>query len=700
MIIHQALHGYQNGHQLLANSINIPREISRNLLYISDLSGTSRVDGFESYISGYPIPNFNYYILAKTWYADEMPRPGCVWTHSLFIDIAELGRIKDLYEITNLFARPKNKIYDSYSQKIVFSPSYSSTSVFEDTIVKSISYKLYTNYNKQLYFASSNSKRIENEVFRIWSNQWPRLRRNFTFCTGSLSNRELNGKPFELQVFPQTEFNKFVQINNSVLDLKNNNINNDEWLEVVNDENLREFLWLYGADIKGERKNYIPLVKCYLNIKNSIDVKENIKFFQKVFPKPEDARRLKKLFFTENKDTKFVNRINYNEYEVVNELIIKNNLDTFNISDLEISKRVIQLMKSSDLPQIKKQELFLNAISNEGLENDIWEVFDEISIKGNFVIKILENNYEFLEKAILRNPFIAYNKILWELPSYKQKDLFKAVSKNNVEWEQVIKAMIEAESDECTYKLKDLLQDKFTIILLDYLYKKPENELFGSWESVLRKDINSVLSYVDNYGFNKKIIKIVSKNLHPFDKRFNLIKSDVWLDFISNYSRLIESDKHYEKILIYLFTSCLTNMLKESDKIMSCLFTPIHELAASNKITYYDWLEIKQIYRESYTKKTKKRVFLIFTITIEEDAPDWDKCKILRRLLLNAFISWDWKIIYFSKTVKDYDIFKKIVKYGSTHSEGVKFFTELKQELVYENSAWGSFQKELIDKYL
>ena len=44
----------------------------------------SVVKGFDQYVTGYPLDSINAYALAMTWYAPEMPRPGCVWTRPPF----------------------------------------------------------------------------------------------------------------------------------------------------------------------------------------------------------------------------------------------------------------------------------------------------------------------------------------------------------------------------------------------------------------------------------------------------------------------------------------------------------------------------------------------------------------------------------------------------------------------------------------
>ena len=83
--LHQTLHGYNCGHHLLASSIKLSDKSMRKMEKMSDLSGNIMIEGFEQYYTGYYLADENYYVVACTWYASEMNRPGCVWTHSLLI---------------------------------------------------------------------------------------------------------------------------------------------------------------------------------------------------------------------------------------------------------------------------------------------------------------------------------------------------------------------------------------------------------------------------------------------------------------------------------------------------------------------------------------------------------------------------------------------------------------------------------------
>src|SRR5690349_13495632 len=101
--IDQTLHGYDDGHRLLVTSDrSLPAEAQRLMLLMSDLSGPQPVSGFDGYLTGYPLPGIPVYAFSRTWYAPEMKRPGCVWTHTLLLKFRDLARLDNLGELVSL----------------------------------------------------------------------------------------------------------------------------------------------------------------------------------------------------------------------------------------------------------------------------------------------------------------------------------------------------------------------------------------------------------------------------------------------------------------------------------------------------------------------------------------------------------------------------------------------------------------------
>src|SRR5438445_647091 len=106
LLVHQLMHGYADGHRLVEGSLKLPDDLTRLTLRMSDLSGPNMRSGFEEYLTGYPLSSIDAYAFARTWYASEMPRPGCVWTHTLVIPATAMARIPSLGALEALFKRP------------------------------------------------------------------------------------------------------------------------------------------------------------------------------------------------------------------------------------------------------------------------------------------------------------------------------------------------------------------------------------------------------------------------------------------------------------------------------------------------------------------------------------------------------------------------------------------------------------------
>lgn len=203
--LEQTLHGYDGGHRLLHTSVDLPSDSREIITALSDLSGSRVFPGYDSYLTGYPLPGSDYYVFARTWLAAEMPRPGCVWTHSLLIPFADLAHLRNLSRLTSLHVRPSltDKGYDkSLSVSVTAgkdSPVVGRAAAMAGPLLRMV-------YGEGRYapviIASQDVSLYEPLLVRVWDQQWPRLRRAFRFCSGAFSNRVVDGHEFDLQVMP------------------------------------------------------------------------------------------------------------------------------------------------------------------------------------------------------------------------------------------------------------------------------------------------------------------------------------------------------------------------------------------------------------------------------------------------------------------------------------------------------------------
>ena len=268
ILLNQALHGYGDGHQLLGISAELSRDQLRQLRVMSDLAGPAFRTGFDGYLTGFPLVGGSTYALSRTWYATEMPRSGCVWTHTLLIDVNNLVDIPSAFPLTSLFQRPHaDRSYQEFEQPIewVSARDEDGLRVHIDTnLAASIAEALYGGEGA-VVVALDEGGYAEDTVLALWSQQWPALRSNLRFCTGSLAPRDL---AFDLVVSPP-ETARSIRDNSrfSVISLPVRRTSWDAWIDIIvsdlNDDSsqsdFRSFLWKFGGKV-GKRRTGLALL--------------------------------------------------------------------------------------------------------------------------------------------------------------------------------------------------------------------------------------------------------------------------------------------------------------------------------------------------------------------------------------------------------------------------------------------------------
>jgi hypothetical protein len=285
--IDQALFGYADGHRQIASSVRLPPKDLFLLSSASDLASGARLGERDSYLSGLPLPESRRYALFRTWPAPEMPRPGCVWSHVLLLGPKTSASIPALSEVLPFFRRPVADETSSYGHPLDISTSRLVEPARVDLISEIIA-GYYTGGRAILSPGSGDPDEIENAVLSVWSQQWPRLRSSFSFCTASLSeNRRTDESEYSVQVAPLDETTSISRerwVSFAAADAAQNRVTP-----------LRRFLWRYGRDISASRRQYRMLVELYARFADvdviSADAASDV--FQ-ALPDPSDGAVLKR----------------------------------------------------------------------------------------------------------------------------------------------------------------------------------------------------------------------------------------------------------------------------------------------------------------------------------------------------------------------------------------------------------------------
>ena len=213
LAIHQLIHGYRRGHQLLASSIRLSSKSNELTKRLSDLSGLlTRESNFAPYLTSYPLPDNDFHALAKTWPDVNASRAGCVLTHTLLIPSEYWAWAANHRTLTEYFKRPEGEL-ESYQTELNYEAS-SSTHNFDAKVFPKKAAEFVSKYFGQglrpiIWFDED----LAEEVFwQILNSIWPSLRRRFACCTFSLQPRQLDEKPFDLLFAPTYVYSRFNKI--------------------------------------------------------------------------------------------------------------------------------------------------------------------------------------------------------------------------------------------------------------------------------------------------------------------------------------------------------------------------------------------------------------------------------------------------------------------------------------------------------
>jgi hypothetical protein len=270
--VQQTIHGYADGHRQLATSVTLkPRDI-KTMLVLSDISGPgARIDD-HGYLTGYPLPESTMYALARTWAAPEMPRPGCVWTHTLLIDFADLATLTNPASAILLFRRPNMGDVADYGTTLSVVGEHSRSNLSADAVnfARRILAGLYGKPTSRVIAARPAALDVDPVVMAVWAQQWPRLRRAFRFCTLSAADRSTESNVFDLQLLPSLDRSVRARFPDAV-EIGNIGPPPEEWLDdAVSDlaqpdiAGLRTFLRRIGGDVDPGREAFRLLCRLHV----------------------------------------------------------------------------------------------------------------------------------------------------------------------------------------------------------------------------------------------------------------------------------------------------------------------------------------------------------------------------------------------------------------------------------------------------
>jgi len=642
-VIHQFLHGYSDGHRLIEGSVKLSSELSRLMLKMSDLSGGSVVGGFERYITGYPLGSINAYALAMTWYAPEMSRPGCVWTHTIVLPAQTLASISSLASLTQLFRRPtRNFLNSDYAESIPFESGSVKTTVLEhaEPVLK---YQLVAIFSA--YYGSSqaspvvlvarDSDEFSDAIFALWSQQWPRLRQKFSFCTGSLSGRSLDGRALDIQCSPPSTAKDVAREASAkpfrvepILIPSQDNPCNPQFASTIDDAVLpsggafRSFLWA-SVDDSADRNDVLAFTRIYDMITTSQNVNEVIYLVANYFPEPNEGTRLKQLLFGSDPPD-FVVR-NHRERDILLSLATTSEFRIFDSAGLSIENRVARLCagKPNDVKWLLR-ELFEVTVNNLG-ETILSTLIAHMD--ADTAREMTQERPKFLPSIFRARPDLARSSELWKLGGDRKRELFEAVvgqrELDSSTIHGIVAALLESNSEGFLRRSVDHWGNDAVFSILDWV-DSHEGRMSRAFREALSNQPDLVMDWVQQKSDSSPaslvaVAHVVAPNASRISKR----DSAVWLRTFRNVQDTA-NDAEKDYLASFLLTLAFCNAPPAPLDLVAESYQRVHRSAWEDRLNDEAWSIVEPFVPELSWWK------------------NWDKCERLNRGLIASFIRHRW----------------------------------------------------------
>lgn len=629
MIIEQTLYGYNKGHGLLASSFPVrPNNDSSLMSVLSDWTGFRNELGEDSYMTFYPLSNGEKYAFAKTWYAEEMERPGCVWTHTLIVDLKEMDRNFDFRVLDDFFRRPQKDDYEFYQHKIEIDNFETRNSnvvfnMFDDTSLL-VLYLLLLGNNKNLFIYMDKAQRAYQALCFYLLQYLPLdMLKWISLSTGSASRRKLGSEDFSIQF---TDNITNISLSNAPWKGKIAKENFTIGLLYIFEQSKREndtfpsLIRLFKEDIKDEKEKLFAFAMLMKELDTALNEKvgekeyaDVLSLLEKYFPKQNEGIRLKSNFLSEKISSLYGTEEDY-LFQIAS--LAK---DSFLHPLLtHFTQRLMVLDKNSHNDYLDLMDKIAKIEHpNETACNALLYAIDHMEEEE--LLRMANNNWKKIMPFLNDNDRF-FDSGMWLRISNEQfNDIFLLYCRRDFAtfkyWDELLKKVIASEaladeniSSQLVINTNDAVQIIFDsannphlsvispFLLLSCMQKKEE---FWGWLEK-QKIINE---RVENFI------------IHQIDPTAIYVKESQ----SCSWRALLEADNGEKCIDFYLYLYLLAHNWKDrlSVEMLKHSFYPIYQDLSKSKLSSKDWDRISRV--------TPNRYFIA----------NWDKCEILSRGLVD-----------------------------------------------------------------
>lgn len=615
--LHQMLHGYKLGHNYIQGSIVLPSTHDMDkIATLSDWSEYVGVDGMRDYITAYPLDESPYYVVAKTWYADSMRRPGCVWTHSLLIHKDDLGKISDFCNLLYLFLVPvsENENFGIYSSPLAFVEDAKEAEPQLSPLGEKKVAEVYESMlsDKPMFILNEFTSQQSQELLLSLLNYVPlEILKNKSICSGTAAPRAYEGQYLSLQ---------FVTHDGNAI-------------RCLTGKSIAPWSQLVGVSVTNNRPQVSRLIKHYQDEIGDSAVKlsgflsvvvlinrtcknddekqqvllEIIDTLTKTFPGKDEGNMFKSAVFQPSLARDFGGEENF--LYTISTVDVK----SFTEGQIEYKKRL------HDLSSLQFLGLLRNLYTSDHLNEWGLQTIKEADLYISYaeIAPLLKTDMAFFQ-SIISNSSELLNQIVWQdFTKNELQSLLTLFSDRNIvcafkNWRGLFITLLEKKVS-IARELARMIFSHEELCVGEYLtyLNGAEHTTQATVSKELEDYPDVILAWLSNTSsINHDVAYVLVNSL---DEESPVVKnrgSKIWMPF---YNLLSENDPI--QYFVYLYRLSFQWQDKEALFFLRKSFYPIHQLLAQDKLDYSLWYSV-----EPYTEH------LLFAF--------WDRCKKMRKMVI------------------------------------------------------------------
>lgn len=633
----QMLHGYSGGHRLLSASCSLSKSGERHARMMSDLSGASYKSGFDGYLTGYPLKEDELFAVARTWFAKEQPRPGCVWTHTLLIQFADLGRFEAFDKLLAAFRKPSDDDVKAYSKPVLLPESggrIQTTEQFDR--IKHVVDAVYGYPEEIVAIPSKSSGEHEELMLAIWRQQWPSLRNHFSFCTGALELR-VGENRLDVQSIPNEK--RLVQKASSkarVVDLNERRDGHKDhaWMIAAtrdlldeSDGSLKTFLKVYVDSEHYSRADFQRYSVCFAELTSDKQLTEIVAAVAREFPKKKEARTLKTAIAGPQPQRTFFEKMK--DADVLRALLLQKRASSaYDLSSLAVCDRFSTLWTGQEE---EAWSLLIEVANRKQSEmvSYLTAAVAEVMSKDS-IARMAAERCDLAAEVVKKNISLAGVSEVWRCPELTLSSLsdeFIQQAKLNADSaKRVLAAWVVAGRQDCGKELTDSIGPSIVPLLLSLqpCSLSLMDRQAGEWHAALRNNSDECLAWLRSQGeasAEAACLALLGTNISK--DKFDVALLEAWQQAHSRTPDLTRQTLcHAYVIMLCAAFDTTDEQLAES--VTRVCFPAVYEAAMQNEVSdrHWDMLQAR----------------------LPQSGMWWDRCKKLRMGLLEYCVKKNWSV--------------------------------------------------------